>query len=203
MHFRRALIFLVVGQAVLWDWPAKAATREEHFDQEPASWEGINNRNTNFPARKVTQDFGFEADSRHISERPGEIGGTINPAGEAAYYGYRLPRPLSLDDPLSASGKILVMPGKGHFLLGFFNAGTLNEWRTPNTLVVRINGRGENFHCHLELCTSRWRGDAGLISEVVRGRVAAKPIPSGHVYDCQLAYDPNGANGHGLITFSL
>jgi len=203
MHLRWVLIFLVAGQVALLDWPAGAATREEHFDQEPTNWEGINNRNTNFPVRIVTQDFGFDANSRHIGETPGEIGGKINPAGEPAYYGYRLPRPLSLDDPLSASGKILVMPGNGHFLLGFFNAGTLNEWRTPNTLAVRINGRGENFHCHLELCTSRWRGDAGLITEVVRGRVAAKPIPGGHVYDCQLAYDPKGDNGHGLITFSL
>src|SRR6266705_1888832 len=156
MHWLRVLILLVASQVALLDWLAAAATREEHFDQEPANWEGINNRNTNFPVRKVTQDFGFDAKSRHINERPGGIGGTINPAGEAAYYGYRLPRPLSLDDPLSAAGKILVMPSKGHFLLGFFNAGTLNEWRTPNTLVARINGRGENFHCHLEFCNRRW-----------------------------------------------
>src|SRR2546426_9471358 len=204
MDCQRALILLVVSQAGLWEWPAGAATREEHFDQEPANWEGINNRNTNFPVRKVTQDFGFDAKSRQINERPGEIGGTINPAGEAAYYGYRLPRPLSLDDPLSAAGKILVMPGKGHFLLGFFNAGTLNEWRTPNTLVARINGRGENFHCHLEFCSRRWRADAGGIGEIVPGkRIAPKSIQSGRVYEWRLVYEPKGGKGNGLMTLTL
>src|SRR6266852_5688419 len=118
MHLLRVLILLVASQVALLDWPAAAATREEHFDQEPTNWEGINNRNTNFPTRTVTQDFGYSEESRNINEKPGEIGGTINPAGEAAYYGYRLPSRLSLDDPLSASGKILVIPGKGHFQIG-------------------------------------------------------------------------------------
>ena len=47
---------------------------------------------------------------------------------------------------MGASGRIGRAPGPGHFLLGFFNSGTLNEWRTPNTLVARINSRGEVFH---------------------------------------------------------
>ena len=204
MHWQRILIFVLAGQAALWDWAAGAATREEHFDQEPTNWEGINNRNTNFPTRTVTQDFGYSEESRNINEKPGEIGGTINPAGEAAYYGYRLPSRLSLDDPLSASGKILVIPGKGHFLLGFFNAGTLNEWRTPNTLVARINGRGENFHCHLEFCSRRWRADAGAIGEIVPGkRLAARSIQSGKVYEWRLVYEPKGGKGNGLMTLAL
>ena len=96
------------------------------------------------------------------------------------------------------------MPGKGHFLLGFFNAGTLNEWRTPNTLVVRINGRGENFHCHLEFCSRGWRADAGVIGEIVPGKgIAAKPIQSGKVYDWRLVYEPKGGKGNGLMTLTL
>ena len=47
--------------------------------------------------------------------QPGEVGGTINPAGEPAYYGYRLPAPLTLADPLIASGKILVASRPGAF----------------------------------------------------------------------------------------
>ena len=38
-------------------------------------------------------------------------------------------------------------------MLTFFNADTLNEWRTPNTLGARINQRGDVFHCHVEYCT--------------------------------------------------
>ena len=148
MQKRLFLLFALVEVAVAGS--AKAAIREENFDREPPNWEGVNNRTTHFSPRTVTQDFGYSAASNHIGKEPGEVGGKINPAAEAAYYGYRLPKALTLDDALSAAGQILVLPGKGHFLLGFFNAATLNEWRTPNTLVMRINGRGETFHCHLD-----------------------------------------------------
>src|SRR5205807_8387038 len=124
--------------------------------------------------------------------------------GEPAYYGYRLPKPATFKNPLSASGKIFIAAGPNHFLLGFFNPQTLNEWRTPNTLVARINGRGEGFHCHLEYCTSRWRADAGVIGEIQRGeRISAKLIPADHVYNWKLTYDPEGTKGPGSVTFIL
>ena len=196
-----------VGLPDLWVlpvWPIQAETYTENFDQEPANWEGINNRSTHFAPKTVTQNFGYSASTHHAGGQPGEIGGKINPAGEAAYYGYRLPDPLTLDAPSSASGKILVERGPGHFLLGFFNADTLNEWRTPNTLVARINSRGDGFHCHVEYCTSRWRCEAGVIGAIVRGqRIEAAEIPGGQVYEWQLAYDPKGAEGSGLLTFTL
>lgn len=185
-------------------WPIQAETYTENFDQEPANWEGINNRSTHFAPKTVTQNFGYSASTHHAGGQPGEIGGKINPAGEVAYYGYRLPDPLTLDAPGIASGKILVERGPGHFLLGFFNADTLNEWRTPNTLVARINGRGDGFHCHVEYCTSRWRCEAGVIGAIVRGqRIEAAEIPGGQVYEWQIAYDPKGAEGSGLLTFAL
>ena len=197
------LLLAIVGIA-LPAWPAEDGLCEENFDQEPANWEGINNRNTHFAPKTVTQDFGYSASTSYAGGQRGEVGGKINPAGEAAYYGYRLPKPLTLDDASSASGKILVARGPGHFLLGFFNANTLNEWRTPNTLVARINGRGEGFYCHVEYCTSRWRCEAGVIGEIVRGqRIEAKEIPGGQVYEWQLTYDPKGAQGCGLLTFIL
>lgn len=182
---------------------AAAAVRQENFDREPADWEGINNRNTHFEPRTVTQDFGY-VPTNHAGGRPGEVGGLLNPAGEPAYYGCRLPTPLTLNDPMSAAGKILVPEGPGHFLLGFFNAGTLNEWRTPNTLVARINDRGETFHCHIEYGTSRWRCGAGVIGEIVPGEhIQPRENPCGHIYRWTLTYDPNGAEGNGLLTFTL
>ncbi len=106
--------------------------------------------------------------------------------------------------PLSASGKILVLAGRGHFLLGFFRADTLNEWRTPNTIVARINVRGEGFHCHLEYCSSRWRAAAGVIGEIVPGeRISAKLIPCGKVYEWRLTYEPKADGGYGLVTLIL
>src|SRR5262245_20219947 len=64
--------------------------RAETFDIEPATWEGINNRGILFGTKTVRQDFGYSSLSRHASAEPGEVGGTINPAAEKAYYAYRL-----------------------------------------------------------------------------------------------------------------
>jgi hypothetical protein len=198
------VLLVALAEAVLPPWRAGAALREENFDHEPATREGINNRNTHFAPRTVTQDFGYSPATSHAGGQPGEVGGKINPAGEAAYYGYRLPKPVTLDQPLSVSGRMFVPAGPGHFLLGFFNANTLNGWRTPNTLVVRINGRGDAFHCHLEYCTSRWRAGAGVIGEAVPGeRIDAKLMSCAQVYEWRLTYDPGGAQGNGQITVSL
>ncbi len=195
---------LILASISLPAWSASPTVREENFDKKPPNWEGVNNRNTHFPLRTVIQDFGYSAGTGHAGGDTGEVGGRINPAGEDAYYGYRLPKPISMDEPLSASGKIMVARGSSHFLVGFFNSGTLNEWRTRNTMVTRINGRGDVFHAHAEYCTKRWRCEAGVIGEMVRGqRVKAKEMPSGKVYKWKISYDPKGAEGNGLLTFVL
>jgi hypothetical protein len=92
--------------------------------------------------------------------------------------------------------------GAGHALIGFFNRDTLNEWRTRNSLVLRINQRGDVFHCHLEYCTDKWRAGAGIIGEYdkERDRMHAKELPCGRVFHWTLKYDPLGANGNGLLT---
>ncbi|HEX5176776.1 MAG TPA: hypothetical protein VFV83_07105, partial [Chthoniobacteraceae bacterium] len=178
-----------------------AATREEHFDREPENWEGINHRNKTFEPRTVVQEFGYSAATNHAGGERGEVGGRINPAAEPAFYGYRLAYPLTLDSPMSAEGKLMVPAGGSHCLLGFFNANTIDGWRTPNTLVARINGRGDVFHCHLEYCTNRWRAEAGVVGEIVRGeRITAAEIPSGKVHLWKMSYDPKGAEGRGLFS---
>ncbi|HEY5912071.1 MAG TPA: hypothetical protein VJA21_15820 [Verrucomicrobiae bacterium] len=181
-----------------------AALREENFEREPVGWEGINNRGTQFEPRTVTQDFGYNPLSQHAGPRPGEGGGTINPAAEPAYYGCRLPTAVSLNEPFSASGRLMVAHGPGHFLLGFFNANTLNGWRTPNTLVARINGRGDGFHCHVEYCTACWRAGAGVLGDIVPGeRIAAKLLPCDRIYNWRLTYEPNQVAATGQITLTL
>jgi hypothetical protein len=181
-----------------------ALLREENFDREPVHWEGINNRGNQFEPKVVTQDFGYNRQSQHAGTRPGEVGGTINPAAEPAYYGYRLPKALTFEERFSASGKLFVAQGSGHFLLGFFNADTLNEWRTPNTLVARINGRGDGFHCHLEYCTRHWRAGAGVVGDLVPDRrIDAKLLPCDHIYDWRLSYAPGESAGSGLLTLTL
>ena len=86
----------------------------------------------------------------------------------------------------------------------FFNASTLNEWRTPNTLVLRINPRGENYHCHLEYCSSKWRAEAGVVGEIIRGeRLRPVEIPSGKSYAFDLKYEPPAADRKAAFTLKL
>lgn len=183
---------------------AAAALRFESFDREPPNWEGFNNRSVAFEPKRVVQDFGFSASTSHAGGKAGEVGGRINPAGEPAWYGYRLPKALTFDTPMSAEGRILVAKGSGHCLLGFFHTNTLNEWRTPNTLVARINARGETYHCHFEYCTSGWRAGAGVIGKIVPGRsITPIEVPGGKPHRWKMTYEPGGADGKGLLTFTL
>ena len=166
------------------------AVRQETFDREPANWEGINNRSTAFELKKVTQDFGYSAEK-------GAVGGRIQPAAEPAYYAYRLPKPLTFASTFTAEGRIYVEKGGVHCMLAFFNTNTLNEWRTPNALGARINGRGVTFHPHFEYCTARWRAGAGVIGVIVPGeRIDAKNVPSGKWYSWKMEYKP----GRGIMT---
>src|SRR5262249_13356147 len=118
--------------------------------------------------------------------------------------------PKSFNDSLSASGKLTCSAGSFHALIGFFNAGTLNEWRTPNTIAVRINGRGGHFYAYVGYCTRRRRagGDAPqplpLGRHPKRGRMVPAGFPiKGKVYAWSIRYDANGNNGHGVITATI
>src|SRR6266516_4667195 len=154
------------------------------------------NRAADPATRQIVQNFGFSSSSTNASGPAGEIGGFITPAGEPAFYG-KIVTPTSLNDPLSASGILNVPEGGGHTLIGFFNTNTVNEWRTPNTIALRIYGRGAYFLAYLEYGTGLWR--AGGTSF---GGEAA--IPTGAAdYPFSLTYDPNGAGRQGTVTATI
>jgi len=194
-HRRMVAIAIAVAGSL-----ASAAERQESFDRNPG-WDGHNNRSVR--AEKIRQDFGWSA-TTNAGGAAGEIGGTIQPAAEPAYYAKKIPA-RTFNEPLAASGTLMVERGGGHTLIGFFNSGTLNEWRTPNTIALRINQRGETFHCHFEYCTSKWRAGAGIIGvyDKERDRMHAKELPCGRAYSWSLQYDPKGADGRGLITVTF
>src|SRR5262245_42095984 len=139
----RLLALLVVG-AVTASAAGQGRLKSESFDRDP-QWEALNNR----VARpvKIRQDFGY---------RDGRIGGTVTIAGEPAYYARKI-TPRTLSDELSASGTLVCKSGGCMAMFGFFNADTLNEWRTRNSIVIRIIGRNDNFEAHGEYDTNRWR----------------------------------------------
>src|SRR5262245_10855988 len=122
-----ASIVFLAGSASL----ATAEERTQRFDRDPG-WEGHNNRAATPAPREVRQDFGYSKTS-HADGKAGEMGGFITPAAEPAYYAKKLPV-KTFADSLSASGTLACTGRSFHALIGFFNADTLNEWRTPNTM---------------------------------------------------------------------
>src|SRR4029450_3321265 len=94
-----------------------------------------------------------------------------------------------------ASGTLIVEKGKGHFLVGFFNAGTINEWRTPNSLVLRIISRGDFFYAYVDFATAKWRA-GGVAFEGPAppgGRASEEEIPCGVPHAWSLRYDPRSS----------
>jgi WD40 repeat protein len=185
-----------------------AAERSENFDRDPG-WDGHNNRATKPEPRSIRQDFGFSTTAR-AGGAAGEIGGFITPAAEPAYYAKEIPA-KSFADPLSASGTFACADGPYHVLVGFFNSGTLNEWRTPNSIALRLQGRGDHFFAYVEYTTNRWRaggdtpGGFSLVPSTERpGRMQLKGFRSGGaVHRWSLKYDPAGNNGTGSIVATV
>jgi hypothetical protein len=195
-------------------WPAlllagasAAAEKErtEYFDADP-NWEGVNNRAATPERRTVRQDFGYGR-TAHAGGGLGEVGGLVTPAAEPAYYAKKLDK-NSFADPLSASGRLMWKGPAGQVLVGFFNAGTVNEWRTPNTVVLRLLGRGDVFYAFVEYCTGKWRagGDSPGGFATVKdkaGRVALRGFKTGVAHQWSIKYDPDGNKGDGTVTVTL
>lgn len=184
-----------------------AEERTERFDRDPG-WDGRNNRAEQPEPRTIVQNFGFTA-TNHAGGKPGEMGGLISPSAEPAYYAKRIPM-KSFDDVLTASGTMACTGRPFHVLVGFFNADTVNEWRTPNSIALRLSGRGEVFYSWVEYATSRWRagGDnpRGFPTErdPSTGRQQLKGFPAaGKVYKWSIRFDPKGNNGDGVITATI
>src|SRR2546426_6987862 len=169
--------------------------KTETFDTDP-DWDGRNNRATDPAPRQIVQNFGFSSSGTNAGGPAGEIGGFITPAGEPAFYG-KVITPTSFNDSLSASCILNVPQGGGHTLIGFFNADNVNEWRTPNTIALRIYGRGTYFLAYLEYGTGLWRaGGTSFGGEAGIPRGAAD-------YPFSLNYDPHGAGGLGTVSATL
>jgi hypothetical protein len=184
--------------------PAKTTLKTERFDRDPA-WDGHNNRmRPRREAYTIKQDFGYSATSL-AGGKTGEIGGWISPAAEPAFYAMAIPD-RTLGDPLTVSGKLYVPKGGGNTLVGFFNKDTLKEWRTPSTLVLRINARGdEGFHLHVEYCTARWRAGGEFIGDVDHRtqKKQQRLLACNTVHPWTLTYDPKAADGRGAVRVTL
>ena len=166
--------------------------KTEHFDVDPA-WDGHNNRATTPPPAQIIQNFGFRSTGTRAGGPAGEAGGTITPAGEPAYYAKSIPIE-TFNDTLFASGTLNI-PEAGHTLLGFFNSATINEWRTPNTISLRLYGRETHFEAFADYGTSKWRAGGNAFPVTFATGSA--------VHTWSLAYDPAGNGGGGSVTATI
>lgn len=185
---------------------ARAEERTERFDKDPG-WDGRNNRAAVPMPRTVRQDFGFSR-TAHAGGEVGEIGGHITPAAEPAYYAKKLD-PKTFNDPLSVSGRLRCDGRAFHVLIGFFNSESVNEWRTPNSLVIRLLSRGERFFAFVEYATAQWRaggdspGGFATVRDPASGRAQLRGFANGAVHRWSLRYDPKGSNGAGRVTVTI
>jgi hypothetical protein len=179
---------------------ATAGERVERFDADP-KWEGINNRAVEPRPRIIHQDFGYDPAKK-------AAGGLVTPAAEPASYAKPIDK-KTLDDPLTASGRLTCDGRNFHVLVAFFNAGIVNEWRTPNTVAIRLLGRGDVFYAYIEYCTARWRAGAddpggfATVRDPKTGRAEPRGFRTGVAHDWTLRYDPKGNAGGGTVTLTL
>ena len=191
-NVRLSHLFTFIATLTLLAAPSSAqqmVMKTEHFNTDPG-WDGHNNR-TNLPPVQILQSFGYTTSS-NAGGPAGEVGGLITPAGEPAYYAKAISL-KSFSDTLFASGTLKI-PARGHTLLGFFNSNTINEWRTPNTISLRLYGRDGYFQAYADYGTSKWRAGGTELP----GTFASSPI-----YNWSLAYDPNANGGGGAVTATV
>jgi hypothetical protein len=178
-----------------------SASALETFDTDPG-WEAVNNRPGPDAGVMREQSFGYSA-TQFAGGETGEIGGRVDRTFTPARYATPVPT-RSLQDRLEASGRFAVTQSDGGgVLIGWFNEDS-RGWRTPNSLVFRIDGSGGKYRVFFEYGTQHWKTGGG---ETFEGPYQTTKTPmhpaDGTVHDWKFVYDPAGEAGNGVLQFTL
>jgi hypothetical protein len=167
------------------------------FAQDP-KWDASGNRKT-YQSKEVAgaHDFGFSM-TNHAGGKVGEVGGTFWRSGKYAYYADKV-GPLSLDDRLEASGKVVLKTGApdSDMYLGWFNSENKDDppVEAGHFLGVHVGGPTRVGHYfHPSLATAK-----GTHAQAAEGPVLAPA----KVYNWSLVYDPTAEGGNGAIIVTL
>lgn len=171
--------------------------RAADFTRDP-KWDASGNRAT-YQAKDVggAHDFGFSA-TNHAGGKPGEVGGTFWRSGKYGYYADKV-GPLSLDDRLEASGRVVLTVGApdSDMFLGWFNSA--NKDRPPvysgHFLGVHVGGPTRVGH-YFHPAFTTGKGTKGMAE---KGPV----LVPGKVHEWSLVYDPAAEGGRGSIRVTL
>ena len=185
--------------------------KAEDFSKDP-NWIGTGNHAT-YERRDEggAHDFGFSGDTRFAGAAPGELGGTVWRSGAYAYYADRV-GPLSLNDRLEASGKVVlnVGPPDSGMYLGWFNGGEkeLSPPQAGQFLGIKIGGPTRVGHYFLPAYATAQakrpaRGDLQHPPNISVERGQGPVLVPQRGFDWKLLYDPDANDGNGSITGTL
>jgi hypothetical protein len=169
----------------------------EDFTKDPG-WVGSHNRAKIESAPVGVHDFGFSAKTSFAGGKPGELGGDLWRSGKYAYYADRI-GPLTLDDRLEASGKVVLQVGApdSDVYLGWFSSADREKPPTASGhfLGVHVGGPTRIGHYfHPAFATAR-----GTRGQADRGPI----LTPGKVFEWTLVYDPTANGGNGAIQVTL
>ncbi|MBX6313818.1 MAG: hypothetical protein IRY99_13015 [Isosphaeraceae bacterium] len=172
--------------------------RSEDFAQAP-NWDASGNRVT-YQAADVAgaHNFGF-SNTNHAGGRPGEVGGTFWRTDKNwGYYADRV-GPLTLDDRLEASGRVVLRVGgpDSDMHLGWFNSAVKDQPPAQGGHFLGIHVGGPTRVGH-------YFQPAYATAKGTRGRADTGPVlVPGKVYEWTLVYDPAANGGQGAIQVTL
>jgi hypothetical protein len=163
-------------------------------------WQGVGNRTT-FEDRELTgaQDFGF-SDTSYAGGKRGELGGIFwRRKTPFAYYADKV-GPLTLDDPLSANGKIAFRVGApdSAMCIGWFNSESREADPSDFRNVVGVCLEGPSRIGHYFRPT--YATAKGSKGDPRNGPVL---IPDGKPHSWKLSYDPGANGGQGSLHLAL
>ncbi len=183
------------------------------FSQD-GGWVGVGN-SASYERRDEggAHDFGFSAGTNFSGgTSAGELGGTVWRSGAYAYYADRV-GPLSMNDRLEASGKVVlnVGPPDSGMNLGWFNGSEkeLAPTQAGQFVGVRIGGPtrvGHYFvpgYATVQPKPPKPTGTREHPASVSVEKGAGPVLVPKHVFDWKLVYDPAGAAGKGMVTATL
>ena len=196
-HFGLMNMMKPGGAMTIYFGDLKYLGRGQDFSQDP-KWDASGNR-AKYQAKDVggAHDFGF-SNTNHAGGKAGEVGGTFWRSGKYAYYADKI-GPLSLDDRLEASGKVILKSGApdSDMFLGWFNSANKDAppVQAGHFLGVHVGGPTRVGHYfHPALATAK-----GTKSQAAVGPV----LTPGKVHEWSLVYDPAAEGGNGAITVTL